>query len=158
MKKLFALLSALIICAMLCAPTIAESLEPVTQTAPAPVVTIDLTQIVVSIIGLIFSFLLTWLIKAIIPPARKWLEARTTAEQRSMMNTLVRQLVYAAEQTIGTGNGARKLQYVCDQLKKRGFSVDLDVIEASVKEMNDMLLNEITGDEIAGIDMTDDLK
>ena len=94
-----------------------------------------------------FSFLLTWLIKAVVPPVKKWLESKTTAQQRDILTNLTRQLVLAAEQTIGTGNGGKKLQYVCDQLKERGFTVDLDVIEASVKEMNDMLLAELTTGE-----------
>ena len=143
MKKLFVLLMILVLFAF---PAIAETVENVAET-PASAFAIDLTQIIVSIIGLVFSFLLTWLIKAVVPPVKKWLEARTTAQQREMLNALTRQLVNAAEQTIGAGKGKEKLQYVCEQLKKRGYTVDLDVIESSVKEMNDTLLEAVIGDD-----------
>ena len=44
----------------------------------------------------------------------------------------------AAEQTIvGAGLGSEKMQYVVDRLKEKGIEVDIDMIEAAVKEMND---------------------
>lgn len=151
MKKLFALiLTVLLVFALLAFPALAETAEAVTDApAPAPAFTVDLTQIIVSIIGLVFSFLLTWLIKAVVPPVKKWLEARTTAQQRDMLNTLTRQLVYAAEQTIGVGHGKEKMTYVCQQLRNRGYNIDLDIIEATVKEMNDLLLDAVIEDETA---------
>ena len=47
---------------------------------------------------------------------------------------LVKVLVYAAEQLYGAGNGSEKLQYVRDELNRRGFEVDFDEIEAAVGE------------------------
>ena len=137
--------------------------EPAEIPAPALAFTVDLTQIVVSVIGIFFSFLLAWIIKAIVPPVKKWLETRTTAQQREMFNNLVRQLVHAAEQTIGAGRGSEKLKYVCERLTDKGYKIDLDVIEATVKEMNDTLLTSILDDEEEPeeppyLDDTDDLK
>lgn len=145
MKQTLALvLIALLLITLVAFPSLAEVAEVATEPpAPTPSVTVDLTQIVVSVVGLLFSFLLTWLIRAVVPPIRKWLETRTSSEQRQMFITLTRQLVHAAEQTIGAGNGKKKLIYVCDQLRKRGYTIDLDVIESTVKEMNDMLLAPI---------------
>ena len=45
-------------------------------------------------------------------------------------------LVYAAEQLFGAGNGAVKLEYVEDELKRRGLKVDAAAIEASVRAMD----------------------
>ena len=54
------------------------------------------------------------------------------------MYTVVKELVSAAEQTIvGAGLGSEKMQYVIDGLKSKGITVDIDMIEAAVKEMND---------------------
>lgn len=144
MKKILSLMVIMVlIIAFLVFPAIAESVEPVSETISSPAFMIDLTEIIVSVIGLVFSFLLTWLLRAVVPPIKSWLETKTTAQQRDMINTLIRQLVYAAEQTIGAGKGSNKLNYVCDQLEKRGYTVDLDMIEAAVKEMNDIMIDQI---------------
>ena len=74
----------------------------------------------------------------VIPPLKEWLSAKTTTEQRGLMYTFVKELVAAAEQTIvGAGLGSEKMQYVIDGLKAKGITVDIDMIEAAVKEMND---------------------
>lgn len=48
----------------------------------------------------------------------------------------IRILVYAAEQIYGAGEGSTKLQYVEEELGKRGLTVDAAAIEATVREMN----------------------
>lgn len=111
--------------------------EEATGTATAQPMMINLTQIIVSVLGLIFSFLLAWIVKAVIPPLKKWLEAKTTAEQRSLLYQVVQNLVNAAEQMIGRGKGSEKMDYVISALESKGFTVDLDMIESAVKEMND---------------------
>lgn len=134
MKKILAVILALILVFSVCAVAMAEEVvTPIVEQAPM----IDLTQIVTSIIGLIVSFLLAWFIKAVIPPLKKWLEAKTTAEQRTMLYQVVQNLVNAAEQLIGRGKGSEKMKYVIAALEERGFEVDLDMIESAVKEMND---------------------
>lgn len=144
MKKVFPLIVTIVlIIVFLLFPAIAESIEPVSEAISSPVFMVDLTEIIVSVIGLIFSFLLAWLLRAVVPPVKRWLETKTTAKQRDMINNLIRKLVYAAEQTIGAGKGYQKMQYVCEQLEKRGYRIDVDLIEAAVKEMNDQMLNQI---------------
>lgn len=134
MKKFLAVFLALILVFSVYAVAMAEEVvAPIVEQAPM----IDLTQIVTSIIGLIVSFLLAWFIKAVIPPLKKWLEAKTTAEQRTMLYQVVQNLVNAAEQLIGRGKGSEKMKYVIAALEERGFEVDLDMIESAVKEMND---------------------
>ena len=43
--------------------------------------------------------------------------------------------VYAAEQLYGAGAGKEKLMYVKGQLAKKGYRIDVDEIEAAVKEL-----------------------
>lgn len=99
---------------------------------------INLTGVIVSLLALLFNALLAWIAKVVVPPLKEWLAAKTTTEQRGLMYTFVKELVAAAEQTIvGAGLGSEKMQYVIDGLKAKGVTVDIDMIEAAVKEMND---------------------
>ena len=99
---------------------------------------INLTGVIVSLLALLFNALLAWIAKVVVPPLKEWLAAKTTTEQRGLMYTFVKELVAAAEQTIvGAGLGSEKMQYVIDGLKAKGITVDMDMIEAAVKEMND---------------------
>ena len=88
---------------------------------------IDLTPIVQAVIGLLAALITYKLIPLI--------KAKTTAEQQALLQVTVRTLVYAAEQIYGSGAGEKKLQYVKQQLQKQGFDVDINQIEAAVKEL-----------------------
>lgn len=106
--------------------------------APGPMFTVDVTQLVISIIGVIFSTLLAWIIKAVIPPVKTWLIEHTTTEQQTRAWTMIKWLVEAAEQTItGYAKGSERLDWVISELKARGLEVDRALVEAAVKEMND---------------------
>lgn len=85
---------------------------------------IDLTAIIQAVIALIAALVTCYVIP--------WIKARTTDQQRDYIRGLIRALVYAAEQIYGAGKGEEKLQYVCEQLRERGYEVDLSEIEASV--------------------------
>ena len=88
---------------------------------------IDLTPIFEAIIALIAA-LVTY---KLIP----WLKARTTESQQAILMATVRTLVYAAEQLYGAGKGKEKFAYVRQKLQEKGFDVDVDAIEAAVKEI-----------------------
>ena len=134
MKKIFAMFLVLV---MVCTfGTYAMADEAVEVVEPQGFV-IDLTQIITSFGWFLFSVILAWLIKAVIPPIKNWLDAKTTAEQQAFLYQLIKHLVNAAEQMIGRGKGSQKLQYVMTILEEKGFEVDLNLIEAAVKEMND---------------------
>ena len=106
--------------------------------APGPMFTVDVTQLVISIISVIFSALLAWIIKAVIPPVKTWLIEHTTTEQQTRAWTMIKWLVEAAEQTIvGAARGSERLEWVLEELKARGIKVDRALVEAAVKEMND---------------------
>lgn len=89
---------------------------------------IDLTPILVALI----SLLAAWLTAKITP----WIKTQLTNQQFDLLLTTTRVLVYAAEQVYGPGGGKQKLEYVTNELSKRGFNVDLDAIEAMVRELN----------------------
>lgn len=88
---------------------------------------IDLTDIIQAAIALIVA-LITY---KVIP----WIKAKTTESQQAILMATVRTLVYAAEQLYGAGKGEEKLAYVKQKLEEKGFDVDIDAIEAAVKEI-----------------------
>ena len=88
---------------------------------------IDLTPILQAIIALLASLVTLKLIP--------WIQARTTAQQQQMLRASVAVAVYAAEQIYGAAAGKEKLMYVKSQLAKKGFDVDIDEIEAAVRDL-----------------------
>lgn len=131
-KKLLVALLIVVITISFATVAVAES------AATSPGFQINLTGVIVSLLVLLFNVLLAWIAKVVVPPLKEWLAAKTTTEQRGLMYTFVKELVAAAEQTIvGAGLGSEKMQYVIDGLKAKGITVDIDMIEAAVKEMND---------------------
>ena len=88
---------------------------------------IDLTPIFQAVLG----FLAALITHKLIP----WIQARTSAQQQEMLRAAVLVAVYAAEQLYGAGAGKEKLMYVKGQLAKKGYKVDLDEIEAAVREL-----------------------
>lgn len=121
MKKVFALIivSMLVILPML----IADVAVAETAAGAAPF-TIDLTKIFEAVITLLAA-LITY---RLVP----WIKSRTNENQQLMLQSIVRTLVFAAEQLYGAGHGEEKLDYVCKQLQERGYTVDRDEIEATV--------------------------
>lgn len=96
--------------------------------------TIDLTPIVnaaiVLLATIITAFVIPWVKKYVLP----WIEANTTEKQRSAMYGLYKTAVYAAEQIYGSGYGKDKLEYAKNYIRDKGYTVDYDLIEATVKE------------------------
>lgn len=137
MKKLFVLILAMFM--IFASAALAEVAEPAVIETTEPMV--DLTEVVISFGKLVLGFFAVWIAKTVIPPVKKWLDAKTTNEQRNMLYNFVANAVEAAEQIIvGKGKGAEKLQYVIDRVEEKGYTVDMDMIEAAVKRMNDMAL------------------
>lgn len=132
MKKFFAVILCLVMAIMMPAAALAE------ETAPA--VTVDLTGVIVAAVVLVFDMILGWVAKAYLPSLKAWLDERTTGEQQKRIYELVEKLVLAAEQMIGAGMGTKKMKYVINELRRRGINVDVEMIEAAVKEMNDKAL------------------
>lgn len=87
---------------------------------------IDLTPIIQAVITLIAALITCRLIP--------WIKAKTTNEQQKHLSAVVKTLVFAAEQLYGAGHGADKMDYVVSRLEEKGFVVDMDEIEAAIKE------------------------
>ena len=124
MKKfLMVFLMVLVAMSMLLIPyAMAEAVDPV------PVLPgIDLTPIFQALIALLASIITI----KVIP----WIKARTTAQQQAVLQSTIKILVFAAEQMYGAGNGKQKLLYVKSKLKDKGYNIDVDQIEAAVREL-----------------------
>ncbi|MDD3573056.1 MAG: phage holin, LLH family [Eubacteriales bacterium] len=106
--------------------TLPIALAEATDPAPVPP-GIDMTQLFQAVIG----FLAALVTYKLIP----WIQARTTAQQQELLRAAVSVAVYAAEQLYGAGAGKEKLMYVKGQLAKKGYHVDIDEIEAAVREL-----------------------
>ena len=120
MKKLTTILMVLILI-LLTVGAMAETVEP------APVFNIDLTPLFQAIIALLASIITLKLIP--------WIKSKTTEKQQDLLRAAVSVTVYAAEQIYGAGNGKEKLMYVKGKLAEKGFRVDIDEIEAAVREL-----------------------
>lgn len=88
--------------------------------------TIDLTDIIVAVIAL----LATSITKALIP----WIQANVDIKKREKLTMAVETFVFAAEQLYGSGWGQDKMRHVQEKLKAEGYTVDIDLIEATVKK------------------------
>lgn len=86
---------------------------------------IDLTPILEALLGLLAAIITA----KVIP----WINAKTTNEQQKKIKAAVRTAVFAAEQVYGAGHGKEKLDYAAKYLRKHGYEVDLDQIEAAVR-------------------------
>ena len=141
MKKFLSILLCAVLLIIMCSTVCLAEVADV----PAPAFTFDVTQVVIALMWLVFNALLLWILKTIIPPAKRWLETHTTTQQQNRVWTVVKWLVEAAEQTIvGPARGSERLAWVIAQLRARGIQVDQAMIEAAVKEMKDT-----AGDKIA---------
>ena len=92
-----------------------------------PNFTIDLTKIIIALLGLL-STIITY---KLIP----WIKANTNAKQQQLLRIAVETAVFAAEQIYGSGAGEKKYQYVADWLKERGYEFDKADVEAAVYEL-----------------------
>ena len=95
---------------------------------------IDLTDIINAVLAvaaaLITAFVIPWVRTYVMP----WIAANTTEKQRSLLCGLYKTAVFAAEQVYGSGYGQDKLEYAKNYIREKGYTVDYDLIEATVKE------------------------
>lgn len=130
---LIGLLALLMVAAVMPVVALAEDTGGVVRDAAAGAdsasrVPIDLTPIVQTVITLLASIITVKLVP--------WIKARTNTAQQDGLRSTARTLVYAAEQIFGSGTGKKKLMYVKAKLREHGYDIDIDVIEAAVKELS----------------------
>ena len=117
MKRMKWVLTMLLIAFLLTGVALAESV---------PKSTIDLTGLMnaaIAVLGALVTYRLL-----------PWIRARTTQNQQEGLTACARTLVYAAEQLYRTGVVQDRLKYVEDGLRKQGYTVDRDAIEAAVTQ------------------------
>lgn len=93
---------------------------------------VDLTQIIVAVLTLVFSLVSVFLIP--------YLKTKVSAEQFANIQMWVNIAVQAAEMLyVGTGRGEEKKKYVVEFLNSKGFSLNTEeienLIEAAVLEL-----------------------
>ena len=87
---------------------------------------VDLTPIVESIITLAVALVTAFLIP--------YIKTKISEEKYAEIQTWVTVAVEAAEMIyVGTGRGAEKKQYVLEFLAKKGYSLDIDSLEALIE-------------------------
>lgn len=117
--------------------------------------TINLTPILQALIALMAALITYWLIPMI--------KARTTKDQRDLLQAAIRAAVYTAEQLFGAGHGAEKMDYALNWLREQGYDVDCRQVEAAVYDLLNRVEQLDITDETATKsdippDMEDDLK
>lgn len=95
--------------------------------------TIDWTQLILSILGIIITIAAGLATKYFIP----WLKAKFTDSQISVIKTVVQALVQAAEQIYEDNEGEKKKEYVLELAKKeleaKGIKIDIDALSAYIE-------------------------
>ena len=97
--------------------------------------TIDLTQIILAIITLIFGLLTRYVIPNI--------KSKTSANQMELIRAAVKSAVYAVEQLYKSKPGQEKKQMVIDFLKEQGYLIDDEKVEAEVSWIIEEIVKEL---------------
>jgi len=97
--------------------------------------TIDLTQIILAVITLIFGLLMRYVIPNI--------KQKTTADQMELLRAAVKSAVYGVEMLYKTKPGQEKKQMVIDLLHEQGFILDVDHVEAQTDILIESLVKEL---------------
>lgn len=104
---------------------------------------IDITQIVIAVIGLMSA-----VITSVVVPLVK---AKTTANQQVIISSLARTAVLAAQQLYDSDDGQKKKEYAAEYvtglMKKYGLSLGSDevsaAVEAALKEIKAITPSEV---------------
>lgn len=97
--------------------------------------TIDLTQIILAVITLIFGLLMRYVIPSI--------KQKTTADQLELIRAAVKTGVYAIEQLYKSKPGQEKKQLVIQFLKENGYLIDDKQVESEVDYLIEQFVKEL---------------
>lgn len=97
--------------------------------------TIDLTQIILAVITLIFGLLMRYVIPSI--------KQKTTADQLELIRAAVKTGVYAIEQLYKSKPGQEKKQLVLDYLREQGFDLDDAQVEKQANYLIEQVVKEL---------------
>ncbi len=89
-----------------------------------------MNELILSLLSAILAALGGWVVKTLIP----YIKSKTTLAQQEKINGWVMTAVTAAEQMKRKpGSGDEKFAYVRDFLRKKGFDLSTDEIEALIE-------------------------
>ena len=97
--------------------------------------TIDLTQIILAVITLLFGVLMRYVIPNI--------KAKTNANQMEIIRAAVKSAVYAVEQLYKSKPGQEKKQMVIEFLKEQGYILDDTQIENNINYLIEEIVKEL---------------
>ena len=97
--------------------------------------TIDLTAIILAILTFIFGILSKYVIPNI--------KAKTTADQRELIQAAVKTAVYGIEQLYKSSPGQEKKRKVIEELYKQGYILDMDNIEENMELLIERFVKEL---------------
>ena len=97
--------------------------------------TIDLTQIILAVITLLFGLLMRYVIPNV--------KAKTTADQMELIRAAVKTAVYAVEQLYKSKPGQEKKQLVIDFLKEHGYIIDDKEVETGISFLIEEIVKEL---------------
>lgn len=98
-------------------------------------VQIDLTQIILAVLTLIFGLLMKYVIPAV--------KEKMNGNQIELLRIAVKTAVYAAEQLYTSDQGKEKLKYVIDLLNKQGYILDPDKVEDTTRALIEAMVKEL---------------
>ena len=107
-------------------------------------ITIDLTQIILAIITLIFGLLMRYVIPSI--------KQKTTADQLEIIRAAVKTAVYAVEQLYKSKPGQEKKQMVLDFLREQGFDLEDATVEKQVSYLIEEIVKQLNIEQGAHLD------
>lgn len=97
--------------------------------------TIDVTQIILAVLTLLFGLLMRYVVPA--------LKEKLNADQMEFLRIAVKTAVYAAEQLYDSDQGKEKLKYVVDLLYKQGFVLDPGKVEDTTRALIESFVREL---------------
>lgn len=109
---------------------------------------IDLTNLFNAVLALLAAIITAFVIP--------WIKAWANEKQMDLLAKATKTAVFAAEQVYGSGWGRDKMRYAEEYLRKRGYTVDVDMIEATVKEYFGHIEIDTDNEEEAEEETTED--
>ena len=97
--------------------------------------TIDLTQIILAVLTLIFGLLMRYVIPSI--------KQKTTKDQMELIRAAVKSAVYAVEQLYKSKPGQEKKQIVLEFLRDQGYLIDDKQVETEINFLVEQFVKEL---------------
>ena len=98
--------------------------------------TIDLTQIILTVLTLLFGLLMRYVVPNI--------KAKTNANQMEPIRAAVKSAVYAVEQLYKSAPGQEKKQKFIAALAKQGYILDVDNVEETMDLLIESFVKELS--------------